>query len=173
MKKSHLVVVVVLTIAGISAVAAIQRAQAISTLQKVPAQVTDKSSENIPDEIFYGETFLLLAKLKNISDYKTAADLNDVDAGALLTLAEQCEKDIQDLDAQAQKLIVALHDNSNGKPAQENPRPPRELIDLQVRRDETILKYRSLVQQRLGEAQFQRFNDAAKKIVRITISPRR
>ena len=172
MRKIHFIVLVIALFGAMLITIAV-----IQTKANSPAS-QDKRNANsekppITDEIFYGETLVLLAKLKNIDDYRRLAGLTDDEADRLLRLAENCAAEIQRQDAVAQQWIIANKQVS--KPTTKPPMSapailPNPLAELQRQRDQIVLKYRDRTRSELGEDKFQRFRKAAESLVNITIS---
>lgn len=155
--------------------------QAKSAQPKMNAQTPNQtlSSEQataIPDHIFYGEVFSLLANLKNISDYQKQAGLTDDEASILAGIAQDCQREIAEQDAKAQVVILAYREklkklDLKALDPKNVPPLPAELTQLQEGRDAIVLHHRDRLRQLLREDGFNRFSSAARNIVKITLTP--
>lgn len=126
--------------------------------------------DDIPDRVFYGETFSLLAKLKNVHDYQAQAQLSDEEAEFLRTTAEQCVESVAKQDEIAQTRIIALQQRLKSKPVRSAPPVPADISELQAQRDAIILKCRDVIRARFGNDKFEQFRLAAKSKVQIQMS---
>ena len=111
MKNKQLFTVVLTIVLAVAAVIITRQIHATSNLQSQspPAQTKEDA---IPDNIFYGETVSLSAKLKDVNDYQDRAQLTDEQANFLRVTAEQCAAKLAKQDAIAEKRIVALRRQS-------------------------------------------------------------
>jgi hypothetical protein len=136
--------------------------------QSTPTKVIE---DDIPDHIFYGEIFTVIAKLKNVRDYQDRAQLTDEQTEVLRVTAEQCAEKVAKQDAIAEKRIAALRQQSlKAKPTRSAPPIPAEIGELQAQRDAIILRCRDVLRSGLGNEKFGEFRVAAKSIVQIGVS---
>ena len=136
--------------------------------QSTPTRVTE---DGIPDHIFYGEIFSVIAKFKNVRDYQERAQLTDEQTEFLRVTAEQCAERVAKQDAIAEKRIVALRQQSlKSKPTRSTPPIPAEVAELQAQRDAIILHCRDVLLKGLGDDKFEDFRLAAKSLVQIRVS---
>lgn len=136
--------------------------------QSTSSKVTD---DGIPDHIFYGEIFSVIAKLRNVRDYQDRAQLTDEQTELLRRTAEQCAEKVAKQDAIAEKRITALRQQSlQSKPTRNTPPIPAEIGELQAQRDAIILHCRDVLRSELGNEKFGEFRVAAKSIVQIGVS---
>ena len=126
--------------------------------------------DDIPDRIFYGETFSFIARLKNVGDYQAQAQLTDEEADFLRITAEQCAERVARQDAIAQTRIIVLQEKLKARPSRSAPPVPAEIYELQAQRDGIILNCRDVLRARLGAEKFERFRLAAKSKVQIQMS---
>lgn len=171
MKNKRFLAVVLTTVLGIGTAIIVRQTWATpkASAQSKQPLATLKEDE-IPDRIFYGETFSLLAKLKNLNDYQERAMLNDEETDFLRVTTEQCAERIARQDEKAQSRIVALQQSFKSKPPRSAPRIPTEITQLQAERDAIILNCRDVLRARLGDEKFGQFRSAAKSIVKIQAS---
>jgi hypothetical protein len=136
--------------------------------QSTPTKVIE---DDIPDHIFYGEIFSVIAKLKNVRDFQDRAQLTDEETDFLRVTAEQCAEGVAKQDAIAEKRIAALRQQSlKSKPTTSTPPIPAEVAELQAQRDAVILHCRDVLRKELGNEKFDQFRLAAKSIVQIRVS---
>lgn len=142
MKKQQLFAVILplVVIAGAVTITRQSRAtpNAYQPNQGSPEKV---KQDDIPDRVFYGETFSLLAKLKNVQDYQAEAQLSDEEAEFLRITAEQCAERVAKQDQIAQTRIITLQQRLKSKPVRSAPPVPPEISELTIdlRRTFTIL----------------------------------
>ena len=127
------------------------------------------ASGGISEQIYYGEVFSLLAKLKNKADYQEKASLTEEEAATLQEIAADCERETAAVDAQAQAIIKEFSERWHSA-KKSLPLPP-ELTELQRQRDAIPLHHRDRLRKALGEDAFGRFIAASKNIVHITLAP--
>lgn len=126
----------------------------------------------IPQHVFYGEVFSLLAKLKNTADYQRQALLSDHEVALLKQIASDCESEVSKQDAKAEIFSEAFRQKLISKKPTKQPMPvPAELTELQEQRDAIVIRHRDRLRKELGEDAFNRFTEAAKYIVHITLKP--
>jgi hypothetical protein len=169
--KSFFAVVLAITL-GIAAVIATRHIYATANLYPQNQSPSAKMIEDsVPDHIFYGEIFSILAKLKNVRDYQERALLTDEQAEFLRVTAEQCAEKVAKQDAIAEKRIAALRQqNLKSKPTRSAPPVPSEIAELQAQRNAIILGCRDALRAGLGDKMFEQFHVAAKSIVQIHVS---
>ncbi len=152
---------------------------------KIPS-VTKNVSENreVSDEIVYFILFNHLVGLKQqaqqettegetpvnyIELYKEQAFLTDEQSQFLFQNAQDCIDAVKPIDTQAKDIITrARADYPNGelRSPDDVPVMPRELNDLQEQKNQTILNYRDVLKNFLGESKFAQFDEFARgKIV--------
>jgi hypothetical protein len=88
-----------------------------------------------------------------------SARLNAAQMQTLATVAAECERQTNALDAEAKPVIEAYRaaiPNGGAPPAELPPIPP-QLADLQKRRDAAVLAGRDALRAGLGDAEFNRF----------------
>lgn len=166
-QKAALICVMGLIICGV-----IWTRRAEGTVSPIPQKRNNApapASGGIPEHIYYGQVFSLLAKLKNKADYEEKARLTEEEAATLDQIAADCERETAAVDAKAQAIIKVFTERwSSAKASQ--PLPP-ELIELQHQRDAIPLHHRDRLRTALGEDAFARFTAASKNIVHITLAP--
>ena len=129
------------------------------------------TQDGVPDHIFYGEIFSVLAKLKNVRDYQVRAQLTDEQTEFLRVTAEQCAERVAKQDIIAEKRIAALRQQSlKSKPTRSTPPIPAEVGELQAQRDAIIIHCRDVLHAGLGNEKFEQFRLAARSIVEIRVS---
>jgi hypothetical protein len=149
-----------------------QGTKALVTQLEPRAKPSAQRSEEIPEHIFYGEVFSLLAELKNIADYQREAALSDYEASFLEEIATDCAGDVARQDAKAEAFINAFRRRMRRSLGGKRPQPvPAELTELQKERDAIALRHRDRLRKALGEDAFKRFTEAAKSIVHVTLEP--
>ena len=172
MKKKLFFAVVLTVILALTAAIITRHIHATPNLyQQNQSPAPNTTEASIPDPVFYGEVFSILAKLKNIRDYQERALLTDEQADFLRVTAEQCAEKVAKQDAIAQKRIAALRQqNLKSKPTRSTPPIPAEVAELQAQRDTIILGCRDVLRAGLGDKTFEQFHVAAKSIVQIQVS---
>ena len=172
MKNTQFLAVVLTITFGLAGVIVTRHIYATPNLyQQNQSSPTNTKEESIPDHMFYGEVFSILAKLKNIRDYQERALLTDEQADFLRVTAEQCAEKVAKQDAVAEKRIAALRQqNLKTKPTRSTPPIPSEIAELQAQRDTIILGCRDVLRAGLGDKTFEQFHVAAKSIVQIHVS---
>ncbi len=104
-----------------------------------------KISKAVPEHIVYGQMFNLLVALDNAADYQHQAGLSDEQAAALKEIAIDCQREVEQQDAKARKIINAFRDKLakiKPKPGASLPPPPVELAAMQEERNAIILRAR-------------------------------
>jgi len=170
MKHKQLLTVILPLVVIAGAVTITRQIRATPTPYQLNQGPEKAKQDDIPDRVFYGETFSLLAKLKNVHDYQAQAQISDEDADFLRITAEQCTERVAKQDEFAQTRIIALQERLKSKPVRSAPAVPAEISELQAQRDAIILKCRDAIRGRLGNEKFEQFRIAAKSIVRIETS---
>lgn len=152
---------------------------------KIPS-VTKNVAENreVPDEIVYFILFNHLVGLKKQAEqettegetpvnyielYKEQAYLSDEQSQFLFQNAQDCMNAIKPIDTQAKDIITrARADFPTGelRSPDDVPQMPSELDGLQQQKNETVLNYRDVLRNFLGESKFAQFDEFARgKIV--------
>src|SRR5690242_14473027 len=109
MKNNQLLAVILPLVVIVGAVTITRQSRATPSAYERNQGPPEKAKpDDIPDRVFYGETFSLLAKLKNVQDYQAEAQLSDDEANFLRITAEQCTVRVAKQDAIAQTRIIAL-----------------------------------------------------------------
>lgn len=172
MKKRKLALICAIGLASCGALwAARAKGTALSLQVQSPARKAAKN-DRIPDHIYYGQVFSLLARLGNKEDYKQQAGLSEEQANSLQQIAEETEKETAALDEKAQTLIKAYRNQLGDTPLGKQPQAvPAELTDLQQQRDGLILRQRDDLRKMLGDEAFARVETASRRIVHITLTP--
>jgi hypothetical protein len=171
MKNNQLLAVILPLVVIVGAVTITRQSRATPSAYELNQGPPEKAKQDdIPDRVFYGETFSLLAKLKNVQDYQAEAQLSDDEANFLRITAEQCTERVAKQDAIAQTRIIALQQRLKSKPVRSAPTVPAEISELQAQRDAIILNCRDLIRARLGSEKFEQFRLAAKSKVQIQMS---
>ena len=168
MKTKPLFALILPVIVIVGAVTITRHSRAIPNADQLSPEKVNQ--DDIPDRVFYGETFSLLAKLKNVQEYQDQAQLSDEEADFLRITAEQCAERVAKQDAFAQTRIIALQQKLKSKPVKSAPLVPAEIPQLQAQRDAIILNCRDVVRARFGNAKFEQFRLAAKSKVQIQMS---
>jgi hypothetical protein len=166
-QKAVLICVIALVVCGV-----IWTKRAEGTVSPIPQKrnsVTAPASGGISEQIYYGEVFSLLAKLKNKADYQEKASLTEEEAATLQEIAADCERETAAVDAQAQAIIKEFSERWHSA-KKSLPLPP-ELTELQRQRDAIPLHHRDRLRKALGEDAFGRFIAASKNIVHISLAP--
>lgn len=146
----------------------------ITTQSGQDEEAQRKKSEVVPEHIVYGQMFSLLVALDNAADYQQQAGLSDEQAAALKKIAIDCQREIEQQDTKARKVINAFRDKLakiKPKPGTSLPPPPAELAAMQKERNAIILRARDRLRVALGEEKFQRVDQAGRKIVKINVTP--
>jgi hypothetical protein len=102
--------------------------------------------------------------IDNHALYKSQSKLDDVQTQFLFQTAESCMLEIKPIDDKINLIIKESRDKYSKnelKPNDSIPLPPEELQGLWKQIDETVLKYRDILQNTLGEENFQEFNKFA------------
>lgn len=136
-------------------------------------------SSNDPSELMmYRHVFSHIALLKKEGDesaakgedgakvkglYKHAAQLSDQQAELLEAIALDCQRNVEQQDKKAFKIIDAFKEKLKTlKSSDTRPSPPSELGVLQAERDAIFLRSRDLLREALGDEEFNRFNSFLK-----------
>lgn len=140
--------------------------------QKPRSRPSEAKPREIPEHIFYGEVFSLLAKLKNTADYQRQAALSDDETAILERIALECERDVAAQDNKAEAFNKKFRETLPKSNPTKRPMPvPAELTQMQEERDAIVIRHRDRLRRALGEDAFKRFAQAAKSIVHITLTP--
>jgi len=146
----------------------------------IAGETATAGGDDVPDKVVYFVLFSHLIKLKNEAEkmaargenlnyrklYEDQAALDTTQGDVLFQTAQECIDAIKPIDAEAKQIITKARGTGEMKSPAELPQPPRELNALQTRKDDVILRFRNVLQDRLGAekyAEFDRF--ARKKIV--------
>ncbi len=101
------------------------------------------------------------AKVKDL--YKHAAQLSDQQAELLEAIALDCQRNVEQQDKKAFKIIDAFKEKLKTlKPSDTHPSYPSELGILQTERDAMFLRSRDLLREALGDEEFSRFDSFLK-----------
>jgi len=171
MKKKSFVAVALLIIFSAAGLIVARHIYAKPHLQGKAQSSSTAKQDDVPDQVFYGEVFSIIAELKNVRDYQERAQLTDQQTEFLRVTAEQCAEKIAKQDAIAEKRIAALRQqNLKNKPPRLTPPIPKEIGELQAQRDAIILHCRDEFGAGLGIEKFEQFRLAAKSLVQIHVS---
>jgi len=172
MKHKRFFALILTIILGALAVIVTRQINATPTLQKQNQSQTSAAKEgDVPDHIFYGEVFSIIANVKNVRDYQERSQLSDEQTELLRVTAEQCAEKIAKQDAFAETRIAALRQqNLQSKPTRTAPPVPAEIADLQAQRNAIILHCRDVLRAELGNEKFEQFRLASKTLVQIRVS---
>lgn len=151
-----------------------------------PERVSEKrigrkieSTAHVPDEIIYFVLFNHLVGLKDqaakaaakgksldyLQMYQDQANLGGAQAALLFETAQNCMDEVKLIDKEAKEIIDQARQKFRDKDAtspDEIPEAPKELKDLQKKKDETVLRFRDLLKEALGEGNFSEFNNFAR-----------
>lgn len=143
----------------------------------------DKNTEEadqVPDKIIYFVLFNHLVGLKEqaakasangksldyLQLYKTQGNLSDPETELLFTTAQSCMDAVKQIDKEAKEIIDearAKFPKGEARSREEIPEAPKELAELQQRKDDTVLKFRDVLQDALGTVKFSEFNSFAQQ----------
>jgi vacuolar-type H+-ATPase subunit I/STV1 len=138
---------------------------------------------DVPEHVVYGllfrevEAFKRKAEEREHQDHgqdaaslrahhKRRAKLNDHQDFVLGQIAANCQREVARLDRRAKAIIdaeKARHPFGRLKPGEALPAPPEELGRLERQRTDAVLKARDQLRAALGEEEFRRFDDFARK----------
>lgn len=151
--------------------AARAKGTASSSQNQNPARKAAKNNR-IPDHIYYGQMFSLLARMGNKEDYKQEAGLSEEQANNLQKIADETATETAALDEKAQTFIQAYRNQLGDAPLGKQPQAvPAQLTDLQQQHDAVILRKRDDLRRMLGEEAFARVEAASTRILHITLTP--
>lgn len=153
-----------------------------------PATAQIPRSASAPEHVVYRQLFRHLVALKERareierqgkdgralrSHYKDKAGLNDEQARILDGIAADCEREVAQMDAKAQKIIDAFKARFPGGkvPVGEKPPPPPELHRMQQGRNMIIMHARERLRTALGAQGFQQLDDFVKLNVAPKVKP--
>lgn len=144
-------------------------------LQDQPASNAEGS--DVPTHVVYGLLFREISAFKQEGERRRAqgkddsslrnyhrekANLNDDQATALERIAENCQREVDDLEREAKQIIDAdraLHPGGRLQVGEQLPKPPKRLKQLEDKRTDAILKAREKLRAAFGESEFRRFDD--------------
>ncbi|MCP9494728.1 MAG: hypothetical protein MSG64_09760 [Pyrinomonadaceae bacterium MAG19_C2-C3] len=136
--------------------------------------------KTVPEHVTYNQVFRHLKELDKQADdeekkgkdakhlrklYKHLAKLDDAQAVILDRVAADTNRDVERLDAAAQKIIKAFREKHKGKKRIDLPAPPPELMVLSQERKQTILRARDRLRFSIGEEAFDKFDKFLKERV--------
>lgn len=171
-----------------------ERASALRTSASLISPQTDgrkaeSPHEQVPQYVIYRQLFRHIVTLKKKAGederngrdgaplrslYKRNAKLNDAEAAILEQIAEESDRQISELDAQAQKIIAearAQHPGGELSPGETLPPPPAELGALQEFRNNAVLQARDRLRALFGEEAFARFDSFVQRDIAPNIKP--
>jgi hypothetical protein len=102
--------------------------------------------------------------IDNHAIYKSQAKLDDVQTQFLFQTAESCMLEIKPINEKINLIIKESREkysNTQLKQGDNIPLPPEELQELWTQKDETVLKYKGILQNTFGEEKFTEFNKFA------------
>lgn len=152
-----------------------------------PKTKTDK----IPPHVVYRHVFhhiVLLKEKANEKDregekekaasmrafYKTQTNLSELQGQMLDEIAAECDREVAQQDAAAQKVIAAAREQHPGGKLEvgESPLPPPDLLKvMQEERDAIILRARDRLQATLGLDAFARFDEYVQRNIADKVQP--
>jgi cell division protein ZapA (FtsZ GTPase activity inhibitor) len=149
--------------------------------QSQQAQQKEKLNRpEMPERILYRHLFRHAAEFKRKGDeaekegkdatnfrrfFKNKAELDNAQARALDEVAENCDREMRQLDERAKALLAgvrAQYPDGQLPAGQAPPRPPAELRQLSEERDAVVLRARDRLREVLGEGEFKRFDKFVK-----------
>lgn len=169
--------------------------QASASAAQAQSQPTDAPSQGqprggqVPQYIVYRQLFRHVVILRNKAAeeerqgrdgaalrtlYKRNAELNDAESAVLDQIAEDAERQVSELDAQARTIIAearAQHPGGELQPGETLPPPPAELGALQEQRNAAVLQWRDRLRAAFGEDAFRRFDAFVQRDVAPRIKP--
>ncbi len=98
--------------------------------------------------------------------YEDQAELKNSQSQLLFQTAQDCMDAVTLIDKEAKEIIdIARAKVPNGQAESKNdiPEAPVELIELQRRKDETVLRFRDVLKDGLGAETFNKFNSFAQR----------
>lgn len=147
-------------------------------------------SDDIPDEIVYGQMFLHIKELNKKADeeeskgrngkqlrnlYKEKAKLNEKQAAALSETAKNVNSRLFEIDTKAKQIIEqvrAKHPDGKLNPGEAPPQPPRELYELSAQRKEVITQAVKDLQKNFNAEEFSKFRDFIDREIKSGITKR-
>lgn len=160
----------------------------ISAQKSEPPQ-SQEQKVSIPEHVVYGALFHHVVAVKKEADeaqrkgeeaswlrsfFMRQANLSEDHARLLDLIASDCEREVAQQDARAQKIIDAFRASYPvGKipRGQKLPPPPIELKQMQEERNAMVLHARDRLHTALGEEGFQQFDGFVTKRVASAIQP--
>jgi hypothetical protein len=147
----------------------------------VPATSQSTTDKKLPEAHLYLHLFKHMTSLERRTElarqtgqnidfthwYQQQAGLTTLQNEAFKSVAFACLAEVERLDDQADEIIRQVHAQYPPGKTNRAPAVPAELLELQKKRDATILRYRDDLQARLGDDAFVRF----KKFVEAKIQP--
>lgn len=136
--------------------------------------------KSAPEHVTYNEVFRHLKELNKQADeeekkgkdakhlrrlYKHLAKLDDAQAVILDQVAADTNRDVERLNAAAQKIIKAFREKHKDKKRIDLPAPPPELMVLSQERKQTVLRARDRLRHSIGEEAFDKFDKFVKERV--------
>ncbi len=142
--------------------------------QQVSSIGTLLEGKRAPEHVTYNQVFRHLKELNKEADdeekkgkdgkhlrklYKHLAKLDDAQAVILDLVAADTNRDVERLNAKADKIIKKFREKHKGKlkPGDELPAPPDELMILSQERKQTVLRARDRLRYSIGEEAFAKF----------------
>lgn len=156
----------------------------------VGSQRDDLLSQDVPEDIVYGQVFRHLEELNKKADeeeqkgnngnklrnlYKQMARLDDRQARALDKIVRGANQELKKLDHRAKQIIAEGRSRTPGRRlerGQAPPPPPAELSELSQRRKEVIWRAVGELRAEFGEGEFARFADFVERKVKPGIKKR-
>ena len=161
----------------------------VTSQQAGAVSIAQQPRTTVPEHIIYRQLFRHVVILKKKAEeeerkgrdgtahrslYKQNAKLNDSEAAILEQIATESDRQISELDTQAQQIISAAraqHPGGQLAKGETLPPPPAELTTLQELRNNAILQSRDLLRANFGEEAFDRFDKFVQREVAPKIKP--
>jgi hypothetical protein len=181
MRKKNLLILVVLVI-GLFSFATIGSTTGfaggiIETVQSASISnifnFFNNEKTKIPDEILYDKLFRMQVKIMRKAQlqesegqrktgfteyFKTQAKLSDEENQKFELLASEYMQEVSLLDSQAIEIISRVRQNYQGNFPKDEP-PPKEIVELQEKRNKLALQYKEYLAERLGKEGFDKLDE--------------